>query len=86
MIIDFTVENFRSIKDPVTLSFIAQKTPKRERKGKRHVTRPPDDEIAQPRPVEGRDFSLLPVAGIFGANASGRRHSRNRRLRIHVGR
>ncbi len=72
MLIDFTVENFRSIKEPVTLSAVAQKT-KTVPAGKnstRYIT--PDDEIAPPVAVEGWNFELLPVLGIFGANASGK--------------
>jgi hypothetical protein len=73
LLIDFTVENFRSIKEPVTLSAIAQDRPARRSsegpRGKRII---PDDEIAPPFVAEVRGFSLLPVLGIFGANASGK--------------
>ena len=67
MLIDFTVENFRSIKEPVTLSAVAQRT--RTRKEPRII---PDDEITPPHHVDGWDFDLLPALGIFGANASGK--------------
>lgn len=73
MIIDFTVENFRSIKAAVTLSAVAQRTRRgtgRDGHSRRYAK--PDYEIARPRSVEGRDFALLPVLGIFGANASGK--------------
>ena len=72
MLIDFTVENFRSIKEPVTLSAVAQKT-KTVPTGKnstRFIT--PDDEIAPPFAVNGWNFELLPALAIFGANASGK--------------
>ena len=74
MLIDFTVENFRSIKEPVTLSAIAN--PSREAiysensAARRRIK--PDNMIAPAFPVEGRGFELLPVLGIFGANASGK--------------
>jgi uncharacterized protein len=73
MLIDFTVENYRSIKGPVTLSAVAQgrkagTAPKR--KGRPRIK--PDHEIAPGYPVEGWDFELLPVLAIFGANASGK--------------
>lgn len=74
MLIDFTVENFRSIKEPVTLSAIAN--PSREAirpensAARRRIK--PDNIIAPAFPVEGRGFELLPVLGIFGANASGK--------------
>src|SRR5258708_5377816 len=67
MLIDFTVENFRSIREPVTLSAVAQRG--RARKAPRVI---PDDEIAPPYHVEGWDLDLLPALGIFGANASGK--------------
>lgn len=72
MLIDFTVENYRSIKDPVTLSAIAQ--PSRD-SGKASAAKrriKSDNEIAPSAPVLGRDFELLPVLAIFGANASGK--------------
>ena len=74
MLIDFTVENFRSIKEPVTLSAIAN--PSRavellETSATRRRIKP-DNLIAPAFPVEGRGFELLPVLGIFGANASGK--------------
>lgn len=74
MLIDFTVENYRSVKEPVILSAIAQ--PSRgvgssaDNTNRRHIK--PDSEIAPAYPVVGRGFELLPVLGIFGANASGK--------------
>lgn len=70
MIVDFTVSNYRSIKEPVTLSFVAQKG--RATKGDKNSTTPTDDSICAGYEVKGRDFKLLPVAAIFGANASGK--------------
>jgi len=74
MLIDFTVSNFRSIKDPVTLSAIA--TPSRSTEGHQGVERrrgiKSDNEISPAIPVENRGFELVPVLGIFGANASGK--------------
>lgn len=74
MLVDFTVGNYRSIRDPVTLSAIeAARGPGRSRQGtgkRRSIKR--DDEIAPAFPVPGRKFALLPVLGIFGANASGK--------------
>jgi len=73
MLIDFTVENFRSIKEPMTLSAIAQDRPAvRASTGPRGKRIIPDDEIAPPFVAEGRNFGLLPALGIFGANASGK--------------
>lgn len=70
MIIDFTVENYRSIKEPVTLSAVAQSRRSGSASRRRYVT--PDTEIAPPYRVEGRGFELLPVLALFGANASGK--------------
>ncbi len=79
MLIDFTVENYRSIKEPVTLSAVAQHRPKSRPRdvespaaSARRLRVVPDDEIAAPFPVPGHDFELLPVLAIFGANASGK--------------
>jgi AAA15 family ATPase/GTPase len=72
MLIDFTVENFRSIKDPVTLSMVAAPAKKTNAKPSARRNVKPDDEIAPPFRDEARNFSLLPVAAIFGANASGK--------------
>jgi uncharacterized protein len=62
MLIDFTVENFRSIKEPVTLSAIAHT----------HKRNQTDNKIAKPVSVPKRKLELLPILGIFGANASGK--------------
>ncbi|MBK1989651.1 ATP-binding protein [Sphaerospermopsis aphanizomenoides BCCUSP55] len=73
MLLDFTVENYRSIKEPVTLSAVAQKPSRRKtkessnRKGIKS-----DHEIAPGYYVEGWDIEVLPVLAIFGANASGK--------------
>lgn len=74
MLIDFTVENFRSIKEPVTLSAIAHPSREVEHSESSVARRriKPDNLIAPTFPVEGRGFELLPVLGIFGANASGK--------------
>ncbi len=73
MLIDFTIENFRSIKEPTTLSAIAQSHQGRTVSGesKRRDIKS-DDEIAEPFIPAGQKFGLLPVIGIFGANASGK--------------
>jgi uncharacterized protein len=73
MLVDFTVENYRSIKEPVTLSAVAQKTSTRptSQSSKRKRVKP-DDEIAPGYHVAGWDIELLPVLAIFGANASGK--------------
>jgi uncharacterized protein len=73
MLIDFTVENYRSIKGPVTLSAVAQgRKAGTAPKGKGRARIKPDHEIAPGFPVEGWGFELLPVLAIFGANASGK--------------
>lgn len=73
MLIDFTVENYRSIKEPVTLTTVAQSR-KSAAVGKESKRRNiiPDNQIAPTFTVEGRNIELLPVIGIFGANASGK--------------
>src|ERR1044072_778417 len=72
MLIDFTVNNFRSIRDAITLSSVAQarKSPQTLPPSRRNIK--PDHKIAPTFSVEGRDIELLPVIGIFGANASGK--------------
>ncbi|MEA5617946.1 ATP-binding protein [Cronbergia sp. UHCC 0137] len=73
MLVDFTVENYRSIKEPVTLSAVAQKPSSRKtsesskRKGVKS-----DHEIAAGYHVEDWNMDILPVLAIFGANASGK--------------
>ena len=62
MLIDFTVENYRSIREPITLSAIAQT----------HKRNQTDDKITKPVSFPRRKLELLPVLGIFGANASGK--------------
>lgn len=57
MLIKFTIENWESIKEPITLSMIAAKE-------RQHADRLPV--------VEKYGFRLLPVAAIYGANASGK--------------
>ena len=73
MLVDFTVENYRSIKEPVTLSAVAQKqsTRKTSATSKRKGIKS-DHEIAPGYHVEGWDMEILPVLAIFGANASGK--------------
>ena len=73
MFLDFTVENYRSIKEPVTLSAVAQKSSFRQAKttGKRQGIKP-DHEIAPGYHIDGWDIDILPVLAIFGANASGK--------------
>ncbi|MBD2318608.1 AAA family ATPase [Phormidium tenue] len=73
MLLDFTVENFRSIKGAETLSAVAankSKSKANNSESRRRVKS--DDEIAQPFHVEGWDIDVLPVIAIFGANASGK--------------
>jgi len=73
MLIDFTVENYRSIKEPVTLTTVAQSrksTATSKESKRRNII--PDNQIAPTFTVEGRNIELLPVIGIFGANASGK--------------
>ena len=73
MLLDFTVENFRSIKGAETLSAVAASKSKAKpsnSESRRRVKS--DDEIAQPFHVEGWDIDVLPVIAIFGANASGK--------------
>jgi uncharacterized protein len=72
MLLEFTVENYRSIKEPVTLSAVAQKAPKRKSLAKTKRGVKSDAEICPGFPVEGWDMELLPVMAIFGANASGK--------------
>ncbi|MDQ2731039.1 MAG: ATP-binding protein [Armatimonadota bacterium] len=70
MIIDFAVSNYRSIKEEVVLSAVAQKGRKSQgRNGSRRLS---DDEIAPPLILDGRNIGLLPCLCIFGANASGK--------------
>ncbi|AFZ27910.1 hypothetical protein Cylst_5935 [Cylindrospermum stagnale PCC 7417] len=73
MLVDFTVENYRSIKEPVTLSAVAQKqsTRKTSESSKRKGVKS-DHEIASGYHIEGWDIDILPVLAIFGANASGK--------------
>ncbi|MEH1887980.1 MAG: ATP-binding protein [Nostoc sp.] len=73
MLVDFTVENYRSIKEPVTLSAVAQKQSDRQtsQSSKRKRVKS-DHEITPGYHVEGWEIELLPVLAIFGANASGK--------------
>lgn len=73
MLLDFTVENFRSIKGAETLSAVAaSKGTSKPSNSESHRRVKSDDEIAQPFHVEGWDIDVLPVIAIFGANASGK--------------
>ncbi len=73
MLLDFTVENFRSIKGRETLSAVSaskSKSKPSNSESRRRVKS--NDEIAQPFHIEGWDIDVLPVIAIFGANASGK--------------
>lgn len=73
MLIDFTVSNFRSIHQAITLSLVASQRGKERAKGaQRKRVIPVDEEIGLTIPMMGAEASLLTVAGIFGANASGK--------------
>jgi uncharacterized protein len=61
MLIEFTVGNFRSFKEPVTLSMVAAKLKARDPKVNENNTIKVDD-----------DLTLLTSAAIYGANASGK--------------
>jgi uncharacterized protein len=73
MLLDFTVANYRSIKEPVTLSAVAQKQRRVQssENGERERVKS-DGEIAPPYFVSSWDIEVLPVLAIFGANASGK--------------
>jgi uncharacterized protein len=71
MLLEFTVENYRSIKGPVTLSAVAQKS-RKAKAGKKGNRVKSDAEICPGFAVDGWDMELLPVMAIFGANASGK--------------
>jgi AAA15 family ATPase/GTPase len=58
MLIEFRVENHRSIRDEQALTMEAG--------------RGGDENDPRPRHVEGHAESLLPVAALYGANASGK--------------
>ncbi|MBD0311844.1 MAG: AAA family ATPase, partial [Microcoleus sp. T3-bin5] len=58
MLIEFSVSNFRSIKEEQTLSMIADSS-----------TRKNDNTFV---PIEGNKLRLLDSAAIYGANASGK--------------
>lgn len=73
MLIDFTIENYRSIRSAVTLSLVAQAGRKKDVAEKpRQRVKKRDSEIAPSFEVEGRGIELLPTVSIFGANASGK--------------
>lgn len=73
MLIDFTVENFRSIRKPVTLSLVEVSPRKvRQQGAKRKRAVPTDEQISPALVVPGWDIKLLRAVGIFGANASGK--------------
>src|SRR5689334_155085 len=71
MLIDFTAQNFRSIKDTVELSAIAHHT-KSSEKTHAETGSVPEEGMGLPYVVPSWNLSLLPVLGIFGANASGK--------------
>jgi uncharacterized protein len=58
MIIEFTLRNYLSFKDEVTLSFVAATSKKKEN--------------SVVFPIENGKYSVLPFVSIFGANASGK--------------
>lgn len=62
MLIEFSVENFRSIKDRVTLSMVASTAKKEDPKIEHNVM----------RDAGGSKYDLLRSAVIYGANASGK--------------
>lgn len=68
MLIEFSVANFRSIKERVTLSAVAIRQPRRATREKLKS----DDEIGRTFPVKQLGIEVLPVLGIFGPNASGK--------------
>ena len=73
MLLDFTVENFHSIKGAETFSAVAASKSKAKASNSESGRRvKSDDEIAQPFHIEGWDIDVLPVIAIFGANASGK--------------
>ena len=72
MLLDFTVENFRSIKGAETLSAVAASKSKIKSNSESRHRFKSDDKIAQPFHIEGWDIDVLPVVAIFGANASGK--------------
>ena len=74
MLIDFTVENYRSLKDSMTLSAVAQsgRSVEQGEKSSGRAYIKPDKEITPGYAIKGRIFAVLPVLGIFGANASGK--------------
>ena len=58
LLIDFTVGNYRSINEPVTLSMVARGKPT-SANGKTRRRIKSDHEIAQSFPIEGRDIVRL---------------------------
>ncbi len=64
MLIDFSVSNYRSIKETVTLSAIERLRPV--------VNGTSKSSLAPAYSIESRGIAVLPVLGIFGANASGK--------------
>ncbi|BDA71247.1 hypothetical protein CAL7716_054130 [Calothrix sp. PCC 7716] len=72
MLVDFTVQNYRSIKEPVTLSAVGQRGAHSSSQGSKRKRVKSNHEIAPGYLVEGWDIELLPVLAIFGTNASGK--------------
>lgn len=73
MLVDFAVENFRSIREAVTLSLVEVAPRKARQEGaQRKRALPTDEQISPALAVPGWDIKLLRAAGIFGANASGK--------------
>ena len=71
MLIEFRVANYRSIKEEVVLSAVAQNSSaaSSDTFSDRYKQ---DRDIAEPFSVGNRGLELLPVLGIFGPNASGK--------------
>jgi len=63
MIVEFSVKNFRSIKDLQTISFVATKLKSNQEKH-------PD--VDKNNIVEVGGMRLLKTVGVYGANASGK--------------
>jgi energy-coupling factor transporter ATP-binding protein EcfA2 len=73
MLVDFTVTNFRSIREPITLSLMETSPRKRRQKGASR-SRPlkTDEEISPALDVPRQTWKVLRAAGLFGPNASGK--------------
>lgn len=73
MLIDFQIGNFRSMREPVTLSMVAESRGKSRALGTKRKRRlPADSQIADTWRIDELGLELLPVAVLFGGNASGK--------------